>query len=262
MDNFQGYRIQETSVAKVNQILMSARQRVMAAQKEEFHRLFAREITTMADDITLKVIEAADRDIVLEAEALLRRKIAYASNRGYNSDYNFEANVSIVPAEDATYLMLYCPSPFIRDIFAETEGIVDYSTGDDVDVSEDENEARAKKWNELQAANNEENPLITKAFLTGQIEVDSKLLVFEPVKDRAATRARHQLMHVRLQMTAFGQEIPAAKLMQHIDDVLEQMLAEEATDEVQTLAAKMELVLQKISVNADGAITFGSLNNH
>lgn len=253
MDNLQGYKIQSADICKVNAVLHLARKRVMEAQKEEFHRLLSEEITEIVDDAALKVTAKLQEDILKEAEMRLREKIAYTSRRGYNNAYNFEATVSIIPSSNAneTYLMLYCVNDLVREAFATTEGIEDYSL--DSDASQPEQEKRTKVWNQLKDENGEDNPLIIKAFLSGPIAVDAKLLKFSTAAARASVRARQHLMNLRLQMFSFGQEIRPEQLMPKIDLMLDTITLDDS-DDMDTIADAIEPQLPEISVDENGKI--------
>lgn len=243
MKDYQGYMIESSNLKEVNMILSQARKRVMEAQKEEFHRLLAEEITTIVDDIALNIVPEQE-EIMKQAETILRQKIGFASYHGYNNEYNFEVRASMIPDKASTYLMLYCPSDYVRDIFAKSNGIIDYSTA--CVKEESEQKKRENKWRDLEKEYGENNPLIIKSYLSGEITVDIKLLHFMSPKDRAYIYARHKLMNLRLNMFASGKEIPPSKLMQYMDKVLESMLYENTEDEIQKIAEAIIPALPKI----------------
>ena len=61
MKDYQGYMIESSNLKEVNMILSQARKRVMEAQKEEFHRLLAEEITTIVDAVSYTHLDVYKR---------------------------------------------------------------------------------------------------------------------------------------------------------------------------------------------------------
>lgn len=245
MKPFPGYRIRQTNLYLVEQILFEARKNLFAAAMAEYHRFLSNEVCELVDDITLGVMQRPDIPILTAAKTRLDDTIARAELSTNGTEYDLRASVSIIPQEDATYLLFNASNPALQKAFAKTRGIEDCTVSED-DVQRGVKTEMAKKWEELRK-NSETHPIILNASLANRVELDEKMLQFEEPLVRAKVRARRNMTARLMNQYACGQEIQSAQLMSVMDKALTALTEKETQLEMDDMARQLATTLIKVT---------------
>jgi hypothetical protein len=244
MFSLNGYKIKGTDLASVTLIIDSARTRVKGVQREEYHRLLARETEDIIDDVTLGHVQRPEKSVFETARDSLNIKVRNAERTGAPTEYNLAAACSVLTDGEDTYILLSTKSPALTEIFAETEGIENCVVADD---GSPENAEREKKWNTLieqRGGNTAANAL--NASLTGGVQINPSMLVFLPPKERAPLRAEHALMNRYLSLYSGG-EIKPHNLARCIDSALLKMTEPDAQEELAGMTERLKAILPEIT---------------
>lgn len=252
MEQFHGYRIAKTNIRQVERVLLKAQEQVRQACMEEFHRLLAEEVANLVDDIALNIVPQPERAILDVAADMLFEKIRFAESRALPLEYNFASSVQIMPDRDAIYLMFNTLNPNLQEAFASSPDVEDFvvnlepsSTGEDDPVQTE----RSKKWMALQKEY-ENKPIVLCANFSQSLSIDKGLLsgYFVSKTDRAAVRARREMMNRLFNMYACGKEVPPYKVMCVLDQVLLKLMDERIESEMNRLKQQLLAILPEITI--------------
>lgn len=237
-NNFHGYTINSTNIAKVESILQQAKANMKQAAIELYHKYLSEEITSLVDDIALNVLARPQCSILEAANNRLFQRIQNAEANNFPTEYNLKVMLQILNYKGKTYIVYCGKSSYIEDAFASTDGIIKSNTEP---TPEGEESADSKKWNRI--LKDQDGDPVLYSHMAFNLELDKTLLVFGSVKDRAEERARHELTSHYLNMLAGGQQIAPNELMRLMDKALAMVLEAEDSE---LLLNEKQMQLMKI----------------
>lgn len=236
-----GYRIKTPSIAKVETVLLAAKNNVREAADRQYHELLSEEVCSLVDDITLNICQRPPCSIFDEAVRRLNDKINRAEMTSSGTEYDLRAGVSVIPDGGYTYLMFSANNPALEEAFAATKQIEPYAvSGDDPNCEE------AKKWEAFCERYHRESPMLS-ASLTSRMFADIDKLTYASPMERAQTIARHNLTRRLLNQYACGREIQQQDLMSVMDRALAKLVENDSMSMLNEMTMQLSTTLIEIT---------------
>lgn len=242
---FLGYRIQSTSLVKLEKILSLAKRNIFYAATNEYHRMLSETICELIDDITLGIRQRPNRSILEEATEILNDTISRAEIGGMGTEYDMRVMISLIPDTKYTYIILSVSNEKLLEAFETTEGIEAYKVSSEAEQAGDHSEA-AHKWDELRKRC-EEKPSIFSANLTNRLNVNPDKLKYDSPLSRAKVRARQNMTSRLLNQYACGKEIQSAQLMPLLDKALLRLMDDDIQQDVNAMVSRLAMTLIDIT---------------
>jgi len=250
MVDIQGYKTKGKDIRRIEDILNKARSKIQKEIVAIYHEMLSTEIADVVDDIAEKLIERPDASILKVAENMLNKRINLA-NRGLNTEYNLEASVFVLTDDKDTYYILNARNPRLIEAFGKVSGIEPYTLKSSLSLVGEEKEEteKEKKWNELKVKYGNNMPEIAmKAMLSSPIYLDTSLLEFASVSERAEVRARHKHTNYLLSQYASNEAIPPHRLMPLFDLAIERLTDIESQEFLKFHTGELRMTLPEITL--------------
>jgi hypothetical protein len=250
MVEIQGYRSKGKDIRKIEDILNKARSKIQKEIISIYHEMLSTEIADVVDDIQERLVERPNVSILKVAENMLNKRISLA-NRGLNTEYNLEASVFVLTDDKDTYYLLKAKNPRLKEVFGKVSGIETYILESSLSLvgTEKEETEKTKKWNELKAKYGQNMPEIAmKAMLSSPIYLDTSLLKFASVGERAEVRARHKYTNGLLSQYANNEAIPPNRLMPLLDLAVDRLTDIESQEWLKFHAGELRGILEEITL--------------
>ena len=220
----KGYKKEGQNAFEIENILTELKKQVSNEGKRIYRHLFEKEVETIVDDISLGVIPRIDVPIYDIALSEVNQKIAYATAKQNETEYNFNVSCHVLFYENDTYFKINTNNPMFKISIKTLEDV-------SLSISESEEETALKElWEKIMAKYRTDSPLGLQLYPDGEIELNDEVLKFRPPNKRAKDRARHNLTNRYLAMYAQEKEIPNYKLMEYMDLALTKLTTEEAEE--------------------------------
>lgn len=242
MNKFSGYKIDSTNIRKIEAVLLQAKLKIKEAAEAEYHRLLSKEISSLVDDVALGVIKRPECPLFDAAINSLNERISNTENLGISTEYDLRSAVSIVPDKKETFLIFTASNPVLEEAFESTPGIIPYT----FDLDEEEASERAVKWKSLQKSYGDK-PFVFTPVLTSRMEASVDKVEFETVKERALTRAIHNVTSKILNMYAAGKTIPNNRLLDYLDQAMTASTSEKYKQEILDRENELLSILPEIT---------------
>ena len=254
MIEIRGYKIKGASLIRLEVVLKEARQAILEATKEEYHRMLAEEVADIVDDVAMGLIPRPNAPVLTVAESGLQERIN-RSGLGFDTEYNLKASVAVMTDGKDTYLILYCKNAELIQAFensSKSGALINYNlVRDDSFLSGTDRveTPELKKWEQLKEAYGDSvSQTGLTADLSAQVWMDAEELSFPAVADRARDRARYDYTNRMLSHYSAGLDIQPHKLMRLTDRALAAAISEDGEEEIERMTAHLAGILPPITL--------------
>lgn len=217
----KGYKVPRLSLAKVETIINTAKSEIMKIATQHYFSLLSNEIEVLVDNIVLGTeCEPTDKSIFECAADRLNHRIAVASAKKVNTEYNMSASANLFTYENDTYIELVSGSELYDGVFNSIDGVEDYCAfvQDSFIPAED---PKITVWKKIIEKYKKESVFVIRLYpVYSMPEPTFEQFSFHTVKERAEKLARHHITNVMLSSYSGGEQIPPHKLMEYMDYAL------------------------------------------
>lgn len=217
----KGYKVNKLSLKKAESVLDEAKKKIEVIATKRYYDLLSAEIENLVDNIVLgSVSKAPDKSIFEMATDILNNRIAVATSRRDNIEFNLSATAYILTHENDTYIELSSVTEIYDSVFPNIDRVEDCSVieGESILPSDDPNYAI---WKEIINKYNKETFLTMRLYPIRAVPKPSfNQLTFNSVEVRADRKARHHVANILLGAYGGGEQIPPHKLMEYMDSAL------------------------------------------
>lgn len=217
----KGYKIPKLSLKKTEEVIAKAKSEIMKIAERHYRNLLSTELENLIDGIILGTEpEPVDISLFDFAVNRLNQRIATASARKVNTEYNMTASANLFSYKNDTYIELVALTELYDRVFDEIPGVENYGVRlQETFIPEDD--PKADVWKNIIEKYKTESTFVIRLYPVYQMTQPSfEQLSFHSVKERAEKLARHYLTNVLLSAYSGGEQIPPHKLMEYMDCAL------------------------------------------
>lgn len=244
-----GYRINTTTLKKVETKLDEVRHKLNKYTDELYHEKLGEEIAFLCDCIALNILNRNDGESIFDsAVANVNQMIHTAGITGAPTNYNMQVYAYIMSYEDYTYLKVICPNSRLNRAFKSLES---YSLSEA--ECQDIKNPKTVMWQTLHGLYENREPISVN--LTQDVKADPQKLIYPSVNERSQVCARHNLENRLLNQIAGGEQIAPYRMMSFLDTVIQMLDKSDIKLELQKKTQELMHILPDLS--NDDSFIFG-----
>ena len=217
----KGFRVPKVSLNKAETILNEIKKRVNVLANKRYNELLSREIESTVDNIVLGNIPQPKEQSIFDASVeSLNKKIASATARRDNTEYNLSCSANLLLYENDTYVEICALNEMYDKVYEDIEGIEDFSVVDDGSLIPAA-DPKYEVWKDIIAKYKHETVFTMRLYpVSGMKKPEFSDLHFNSVEVRSEVSARHFIANVLLGGYSCGEQIQPYQLMELMDYAL------------------------------------------
>lgn len=220
-----GYYINDTVIKNVENVLLSMKEKIVNAARENVKKQVGREITCITDDITLNRIPRPNNISILDmAKGMVLKRINFAKNTGCATEFNYLVYGCIMTYEDRTYIRLDTNNNIYINALHDVPGLCPFHIYESK-LDKTDSASHVKIWNEIRKKYENTGICRYVNFISSETELfDGQIysdIVFESIRRRAEKLARHEAYSKLINMYAFNEQMPQFKMYEYFDWAIE-----------------------------------------